>query len=311
MSGLRKALEEYLAVRRALGFKLRLAGAALEKFVSFLDQERAAVITTELALRWAMQPAEVQPEQWANRLSMVRGFALYRSGTDPKTEIPPQGLLPYRYRRKRPYIYNDSEIRQLLKAAERLPSATGLRAKAYSTLFGLLAVTGMRISEVIGLDDGDVDWADGVLTVRESKFGKSRLVPMHPSTRGALRQYARSRNRIYPKPKSQSFFVSDRGVRLTDCTVRWTFVRLSHQIGLRSPSDRRGPRLHDFRHRFAVQTLTDWYRGGVDVEKHMAELAAYLGHAHVTDTYWYLTATPELLRLAATRLDNPGGVLFK
>jgi len=238
---------------------------------------------------------------------MVRLFAQYHSATDPRTEIPPRDLLPYTYRRKAPYIYTDKEIEQLINVAEKLPSPTGLRAKTYSTLFGLLAVTGMRISEAVGLNDEDVDLKHGVLTIRGTKFGKSRLVPIHSSTERVLRRYTRQRNRVYTKPKTPSFLVSDRGTRLTQCTVRWTFVRLSHQIGLREPSDTHGPRLHDFRHTLAVQTLVDWHRAGVDVDQHLPELATYLGHVHVTDTYWYLSATPELLQLAAKRLDHTEG----
>ncbi len=307
MTSIGKAVEEYLAMRRALGFKLRLPGGMLRDFASYLKHEGASHITTDLALRWAKQAAEAQPAQWANRLGVARRFAQYLSASDPLTEIPPHGLLPHRYRRKQPYIYSDAEIRRLLRAARCLPSTTGLRAKSYSTLIGLLAVTGMRISEAVGLDDQDVDLAEGVLTITRTKFGKSRLVPAHPSTLRALRQYVRMRDRLCPPRSSGSFFVSERGHRLTDCTARWTFNKLSRETGLRGPTDRRGPRLHDFRHRLAVKTLVRWYRRGVDVEGRLPALSTYLGHAHVTDTYWYLTAVPELLRLAADRLEGPGG----
>jgi integrase len=309
MRDLRKALEEYLAVRRALGFKLTEAGHVLPDFLSFLERQGSSHITTELALRWARQPVSVVPAYWAQRLGFVRGFARYHAATDPRTEIPPQGLLPDRYIRKPPYIYSHREIVRLIETASRLPSTTGLRPWTYSTLLGLLAVTGMRISEPIALDRQDVDLARGVLTIRRTKFGKSRLVPIHPSTQRALLSYARRRDRIHPRPKTPSFFVSDRGTRLTHWTVRWTFVRLSRQIGLRGSSDRFGPRLHDLRHRFAVQTLLGWYRAGAHVERHLPELATYLGHGHVTDTYWYLSAVPELLRLAAMRLEPTQGGL--
>lgn len=309
MTELRKALEEYLAVRRALGFKLIDAGYLLPDFLSFLGRQGASHITTELALRWARQPVNVQPAHWGARLGIVRGFARYHAATDPLTEIPPQGLLPDRYKRKPPYIYSDSEIVRLIKVAKRLPSAAGLRPWTYSTLLGLLAVTGMRISEPIALDREDVDLTRGVLTVRQTKFGKSRLVPIHPSTQRVLRSYSRRRDLIHAQRKTPSFFLSDRGTRLTHWNVRWTFVRLSHQIGLRGPSDRFGPRLHDLRHRFAVQTLLGWYRAGAHVERHLPELATYLGHGHVTDTYWYLSAVPELLRLAAMRLEPTQGGL--
>lgn len=304
MSELQADLDEYLAVRRALGVKLRLAGRLLQRFVNFAEQEGATVITTDLALRWATQPADVQPAQWANRLGMVRRFAQYRRAVDPRTEVPPPDLLPYRSRRPSPYIYSDDEVRQLMKAAEQLPSVTGLRPHTFATLFGLFAVTGMRTNEPLHLDRDDVDLTHGVLTVRDTKFGKSRYVPIHASAQCVLQRYADQRDRLCRNPLSPSFFISERGTRLTEWSLRWTFVKLSRQIGLRGPSDSRGPRLHDFRHRFAVNTLLRWYRSGIDVERHLPELATYLGHAHVSDTYWYLTAIPELLHLAAQRLEQ-------
>jgi len=308
MNPLRQAVEDYLAMRRALGFKLRLAAGMLREFASLAEAERASHITTALALRWATQPVGVQPAQWANRLGVVRRFARFLSASDPRTEVPPPGLLPYRYQRKPPYIYRDIEIRRLLQAAARIGSATGLRAASYSTLIGLLAVSGLRISEAIGLDDEDVDLSEGVLTIRRTKFGKSRLVPLHPSTTRALRGYLRTRDRIRPLRPSDAFFVGEQGRRLSEWTVRWTFNKLSRETGLRGPSERRGPRLHDFRHRLAVKTLIGWYRRGVDVEARLPVLSTYLGHGHVTDTYWYLSAVPELLRLAAERLERRGGL---
>jgi integrase len=304
MSALRAALEEYLAVRRALGFKLRLAGRLLQGFVDFAESEGATFITTELALQWAIQPAHAQPAQWANRLGMVRGFARYRRAVDRLTEVPPSDLLPYHYRRPTPYLYSDDELRRLIRAARQLSSVTGLRLDTYAALFGLLAVTGMRTNEPLQLDRDDVDLSHGVLTVRGAKFGKSRYVPIHASTQRALRRYATQRDRLCVNPQSPSFFISERGTRVTEWSLRWTFVKLSHEIGLRGPADSRGPRLLDFRHRFAVNTLIKWYRTGIDVERHLPELATYLGHEHITDTYWYLTAVPELMHLAARRLER-------
>jgi integrase/recombinase XerD len=302
---LREALDEYLKVRRALGFKLRNSGGLLKGFVAYAERERASLITTELAMRWAMEQKNCQSTQWAHRFALVRRFARYVSTLDPRTEIPPQGLLPYRPRRIQPYLYTDEEIAHLIQAAKKLPSRLGLRAATYTTLFGLLAVTGMRMSEPLALDRDDVDLARGILTVRRTKFGKSRIVPVHASTREALRRYRAIRDRICPR--AQGFFVSERGKRLTSERVWWTFVQLSHQIGLRGPADRHGPRLHDLRHRFAVQTLLRWYRAGLNVEQHLPELSAYLGHAHVNDTYWYISAVPELLQLATLRLEGKGG----
>ena len=310
MSELRKALDEYLSIRRKLGFKLQRAGKLLHDFVLFTEKEGASFITVGLALRWATQSQNCQKAWSATRLSIVRGFARYQSTMDPRTEVPSQELMPYNYHRKPPYIYRTVEVRRLIKAAQQLQSPLGLRAANYSTIFGLLPVTGMRISELIGLNRKGVDLINGILAVYQTKFGKSRLVPIHPSTLKALQQYECLRSKIFPKPRTESFFISEQGRRLTYWTVRRTFVQLSRQIGLRGPHDSHGPRLQDFRHSFATKTLLAWYRNGMDVDRHMPELSAYLGHAHVTDTYWYLSAVPELLQLAAMRLEqSPKGML--
>ena len=310
MNTLRQALEDYLGLRQAMGFQVRGARYVLERFIEFLEQQRATYITLELALNWATEPRAVQPAEWSRRLSFVRGFARYRSTTDPRTQIPAMGLLPYRPRRASPYLYSHAEIGQLLQAAEQLPSPTGLRAQTYRIAFGLLVVTGMRVGELVGLDDQDVDLVLGQLTIRHGKFGKSRLLPLHRTTQNALRRYVAERDSCYPIPQSPSFLVSEQGTRLSKWALRRTFVTLSRQIGLRSPTDSHGPRLHDFRHRFAIEVLLRWYREGIDVDRHLPELSTYLGHVKVSDTYWYLSATPELLQLALTRLENsrPQGV---
>jgi integrase len=304
MNPLRQALDDYLTLRHAMGFKLHTADSLLPQFVTFLEDQGASFITTDQAVRWATQPQHVQPVEWARRLRLVRGFAQYHHALEPRTEIPPPDVLPYRPQRRTPYLYSDDEIDQLMEAARQLPSPTGLRACTYATVFGLLASTGMRISELLALDNGDIDLKEGLLTIRCTKFRKSRCLPLHPTTRQALSRYVTRRNEVYLIPQSPSFFVSEQGTRLNKCTVRATFIRLSRQIGLRSPSDRRGPGMHDFRHRFAVQTLIRWYRDGVDVERHLPELSTYLGHVKMSDTYWYLSATPELLGLAAERLEQ-------
>lgn len=304
MSKMRQDLEEYLATRRALGYKLRDAEVALHGFVSFTEQAGAPFITTDLGLEWACQPTGVQPALWAKRLGDVRHFARYLSASDPRTEVPAKGLLPYQYTRQTPYLYSDQEIDRLLVAAQQLPSATGLRAATYTTFFGLLTVTGMRGGEAIHLEREDVDLSQGLLLLRRTKLGKSRYVPVHPSTCQALYSYQAQRDRIHPRPRTSSFFLSEQGRGLNKSTVRDTFVKISRQTGLRGPSQSHGPRLHDLRHRFAVQTLVSWYRSGLDVEAQLPKLATYLGHTHVKDTYWYLTAVPELLQLAASRLEE-------
>jgi len=305
MSALSTALTEYLAIRRALGFELYSTERSLRQFVRFAEHEGAAFITRDLAWRWATRPQEVCASYWARRLAMVRLFARYCATLDVRTEIPPPDLIAARYQRKPPYLYTDQEVVRLLQAAEQLPSPQGLRAATYRTVFGLLAATGMRISEPLALDRSDVDLEQGALTIRDSKFGKSRWIPVHSTTRAMLQRYDELRNQLFPSALTPGFFISERATRLTQWAVRATFVKLSHRIGLRAPQDRYGPRLHDLRHRFAIATLLDWYRAGVDVERRLPQLAAYLGHAHVKDTYRYLSATPELLALAAQRLEPP------
>jgi integrase len=308
MSKLHDALQEYLQLRRNLGCKLRCPGTTLRNFVSFAERANASYITTDLALRWVQQPRHVQPATRASRLGMVRRFAIWLSASDPRTEIPPAGLLPHRYERKRPYIYSDAEIVKLVRAAKQIPSATGLKGRTYATIFGLLAVTGMRISEALALDHDDVNLDEGILRIRRTKFGKSRLVAIHESTRRILVDYARARDRLIRRPVV-AFFVSEKGRRITEWATRDNFANVSRQVGLRAPrtGGRRhghGPRLHDMRHRFAACTLLRWYRAGIDVEREIPKLATYLGHVHVNDTYWYIEAIPELLELAARKLDN-------
>src|SRR5467141_3751496 len=220
MKTLPQVLEDYLTLRRAMGFKLSEAGTLLPQFVAYLAQRGHTFITTAEAVEWATQAQHVQPAEWARRLRWVRGFARYHHAIDSRTEIPPTELLPYRPQRHSPYLYSDAEIAALLEAASHLPSATGLRAHTYTAVFGLLAVTGMRISELVGLDNDDVDLAGGLLTIRHSKFRKSRCLPLHLTTQQALGQYVERRNRVYPLLKSPSFFVSEQGTRLLSCTVR-------------------------------------------------------------------------------------------
>ena len=304
MSELRQALDDYLAVRRRLGFDLRLPASLLRNFIAFVEANEASYITTALAIRWAKRPRGAQPATWAWRLGIVRRFARWHSVTDPRTEVPPEGLMPYRYYRKPPYIYSDDEIQRLMAAASALPSPKGLRSSSFSTVFGLLSVTGLRMSEALTLDRADVDLEQGTLSIRRTKFGKSRLVPVHSSTRDALNRYDERRARLFPQPATPAFFVSERGMRITEWNLRYTFAKISQQIGLRATAKGhgRGPRIHDMRHRFAARTLIEWYRAGVDVERELPKLAAYLGHVHVNETYWYLEAVPELLQLATQRL---------
>ena len=304
MKPLRNAVEDYIALRRSLGFKLRDMATGLREFTAFLEQKEAPYITTTLALEWAMQPVDHQPSDWARRLGFVRVFARHWSATDPRTEIPAAGLLPFRARRARPYLYTEEEIKRLLAAAKSLSPAGGLRPWTYHCLFGLLAVSGLRISEAIKLERQDVDFNQGLLTIRQAKFNKARLIPLHISTRKVFTQYAAHRDRLMPRPASPCFLLNDYGRRLELSAVHRTFYDLSRQTGLRGPTDHTGPRLHDFRHRFALNTLIEWYRAGEDIERRLPVLSTFLGHAHVADTYWYLSIHPELMGLATSRLEQ-------
>ena len=308
MKSLRQAVQEYLNMRRDLGFKLKEAGKGLLDFVTFMEQHRAPYITQALALAWAQQPSDAQPAHWAQRLSFVRGFARHRSATDPRTQIPPFGLLPFQPKRARPYLYSDDEIVSLLRAALKMPcryERGELRPWVYYCLFGLLSVSGLRLGEARNLELQDVDLKAAVLTIRGAKFGKTRLVPLHASTCQVLGNYIARRKRHWAqRPVSSYLFVSSWGHRLDSGDIHRTFYALSRQIGLRGPSDSRGPRLHDLRHRFATNTLVRWYRSDQDPERRLPILSAYLGHVHVADTQWYLSDSPELMREAMRRLEH-------
>jgi integrase/recombinase XerD len=308
MTTLRQAMREYVCMRRDLGFKLRKAEKGVLDFARFMEQRRASYITQALALAWAQQPSHVQPAHWAQRLSFVRGFAKYRSATDPRTQIPAPGLLPFQPKRARPYLYSDAEIRGLLCAALKMPCGYKrgeLRRWVYYCLFGLLSVTGLRLGEARNLELQDVDLKAAVLTIRGAKFGKTRLVPLHRSTCRTLTEYIQRRNRHWSQRSVSSYvFVSNWGNRLDPGEIHRTFYKLSRQIGLRSASDSRGPRLHDMRHRFATKTLVRWYRSNQDPERKLPLLSAYLGHVHVADTQWYLSGSPELMHEAMKRLEH-------
>lgn len=308
MKPLRQAIDDYIGLRRSLGFKLRGMADDLRNFAAFLEQKAAPHVTTELAMEWAMQPADHQPSDWAQRLSYVRVFARHWHATDPRTEIPPDGLLPFRPQRARPYLYSEQEIQKLLAAARKLSPHQGLRPWTYHCLLGLLAVAGLRISEALQLERPDVDLHEGILTIRQTKFGKTRLVPLHQSTRDVMADYARRRDRFLRNASSPRFFLNDHGRCLEGSAVRRTFYDLSRQIGLRRPEDHKGPRLHDFRHRFAVRTLVQWYRSNEDIERRLPVLSTFLGHGHVADTYWYLSIEPELMGLATRRLELRWGL---
>ncbi len=306
MNPLHRHVEDYLRVRRALGFKLTGYDNLLKGFVDHLDQAPASTLTVEAALAWAIKPQGVQPYRWKQRLSVIRGFAVYLHALDPATEVPPADLLAYRRHRPTPYLFCDAEITALLVAAGELRHP--LRSATYRTVFGLIAATGMRCGEALALDRDDVDLDGGLVAIRFTKFNKSRQLPLHPSTVNALDDYLHIRDRLCPRSIQPSFFVTTIGTRLTGRRVREVFTGLVNQTGLQPRFGSCRPRIHDLRHGFAVATLLDWYRDGADVAAKMPLLSAYLGHSNPSSTYWYLQAAPELLALAAQRLEQPVGL---
>lgn len=305
MTDLRAALDDYLELRRHLGFRLERDRQLLPRFVDFLEAAGADRVTTTAAATWAMWPPDAHPAWWATRLSIVRRFARYLQGVDPTHEVPPVGLLPSRRPRKAPYIYSDDDVCRLMEAARRL--VPSYRAAIYETLVGLLQTSGMRLGEVLGLDDDDVDLNQGLLTIRQAKFNKERQIPLHPTTVAALDRYRCVRDQQWPEPATNAFFISVRGRRLGPGTVHDVFRGLVRQAGLGGRGARHRPRPHDFRHSFAVTGLATSYRTDADPEARLPVLSTFLGHVDPGSTYWYLQAAPELLGLAAQRLEAVWG----
>jgi len=303
-------LDRYLSVRRSLGYDLRTDERVLRRFARFADQDGAPHIDTALFLRWDASLPKAGTSTRSARLGKVRLFAQWLSGIDPAHEVPPRGLLPDRSGRQRPHIYSEAEIASIIAAARALPSIYGLRGLTCSTLFGLIAVTGLRISEALALDDDDLDAGDGVLRVRRGKLGKERLLPLDPTMVARLADYTAERDRLLGCAPD-AFFVTSKGTRLTDCSARYNFAQACQQIGLRAHQQYcrhgRGPRIHDLRHTFAVRTMINWYRTGKDPAREMIRLTTYLGHSDSDNTFWYLEAAPELLDLAMARATSDGG----
>lgn len=307
MSGLHTAVDDYLVIRRALGFKLERDSVFLHDFVDFVSAAGSGVITTDLAVAWATQPANADPAWWAARMSVVRVFASHHHGLDPRSEVPPPDVLRGRSRRAEPFLYTNEQVTALQVSARSLRSP--LKAATYDTLIGLLAVTGMRVGEAIRLDRTDIDRATGLLTIRDTKFGKTRQIPLHPTTLDALDIYARVRDRYPSTGRTPAWFSSTTGTRLIYKNVHYCFHQLTADAGITPRSERCRPRIHDLRHRFATATLTNWYADGLPIDPLLPLLSTYLGHVSPSSTYWYLTATPELLELAMQRLDHAHEVL--
>ena len=303
MSALETHVDDYLRLRRTLGHDLTETGRLLHRFAAELDAAGVAHVTTQVAVRWALAPRVSAPSSVpATRYRAVRGFARYMAGIDSETEIPPAGLIRRPRSRRSPFIYTDEEVLALLEQA-RASIPQPLRGATMQTLIGLLASSGLRVGEALRLDRGDIDWSEGVLHIRRSKFGKSRLVPVSPSVLAALERYAQLRDRVRPTPTGESFFVSLRGTRVIHACVWKTFRMLCENAGVGAGSSVR-PTIHDLRHRFAVCVLLSWYQEGLDVQPRLPWLSTYLGHRDPVSSYWYLSAAPELLAHAARLLDD-------
>lgn len=307
MSTLSQELDRYLSIRRSLGYKLSTDERILRRFINFAENESAEHVSTALFLRWEESFCKANKQTWAHRLGTVRVFAQWLHSLNAKHEVPPQSLIPSRVRRPHPYIYSEDDIRRIIEVAAELPSINGIRSLTCSTLFGLIAVRGLRVSEALSLNAEDIDLENGVVTLHQGKLGKVRLLPVSDCTKIRLADYAKERDRL-PETPSQAFFVADRGERLTDCGARYNFAVVCQTIGLR-PSQKfkrhgRGPRVHDLRHTFAVRTLVNWYRHSKDPAREMLKLSTYLGHSDPAHTYWYIEAVPELLELASKRVEE-------
>jgi integrase/recombinase XerD len=302
MKSLTTSLHEYINIRRLFGYKLEVSERNLKNFITYLKKKNYPYITAQVAMEWATLPQNVKRSYWSRRLSIIRLFAQYRMAEDPRTEVPPSYLLSQQPNRVTPYIYSDKEIYQLIEACLSLLSL-GLRHHTYFIFFGLMAVTGCRISELISLNRDDLDVKNNWIIIRNSKCNKSRLLPLHKTTMQRLKKYSKVRDQ-FPVHDVNAFFLSDRGTRITIWSTRDAFIRISKQIGLRGLSDSHGPRIHDIRHTFAVKTILNWYHDGININKKIMLLSTYLGHKKPTDTYWYITGTPELLAQAINRLEK-------
>jgi len=302
MSTLREAAAGYLALRRSTGYKYYREGLLIGHFVGFLEEAGTEHVTVETALQWAVLPAGASPSWHAARLSAVRGLASYLAASDSRHQVPPAGLLPRRGDRMTPYLYSPEEIAALVRAARSI--AHPLRAVVFEHFVALMAVTGMRTGEVMGLDRDDADLDAGVLTVRGAKFGKSRLVPLRPDVTARLRDYARQRDGLCPRPAVPAFFVSGTGTRLTHHNVSTTFSTLLAAAGISAPPGVPKPRPYDLRHSFAVATVARWHAEGRDVARHLPALSTYMGHVSPASTYYYLHACPQLMTAAAQRLED-------
>lgn len=303
MKSLKHAVEEYINYRCSLGFILTHDKSILNQFVSYMKMKKATYVTREHAIALAKLNQHAARESWAVRLATIRRFAEYWVHMDPRTEIPTQCLGSCTYPRRAPYIYSYDEIRRILEYCEKSSSAYEIERYSYFTWYGLLATTGMRIGEVARLDRNDLNLAEGIITIHNSKFKKSRHVPLHGSTMDALKGYLNYRDHYIPKPKTSRLFIDHLGAALSAWRVRKIFRQLLSEVGIQRTFGGR-PRIMDFRHTMAVNTLIRWHKRRVNMDQYIPLLSTYLGHVHLRHTYWYITATPELQRMVASRLKN-------
>jgi len=313
MRTLKQGVTDYVALKRAMGFSFARQASDLHRFCKFMDEHKCKYISTELAKEWALK-GDKQPTWWhARQLSILRTFALYWRTVEPRTELWPENIWPMRYQRKHPYIYNAGEIERLLNTCRALQPVDSLRPTMFYTLFGLIAACGLRLSEAVELKDSDIDLKVGIITIRRTKFNKTRSIPVDETTRVALEKYVLARDAYreqyqYGRKRLDLFFVTNNETFVNTNMAEWTFDKIALKCGVRTQS-RRGPRLHDLRHTFVMHTLKEWYRQGKDVESLLPILSTYVGHAQPGSTYWYITITPELMALASERLDRYMGGL--
>lgn len=310
MKTLDSGIEDYLELRRALGFRLKKDADLLSDFSLFLRERGEHRITTSRAMEFAKLSCQASTEWQARRLMAIRNFARYWQAVDSSTEIPPHGVFKRLKQRAKPHIYTDDQIAGLVSAALAVHCGQGIAELSYATIIGLLAVTGLRIGELMGLKSQDIDLTAGRLTIHSSKRCNSRIIPIHDSTIERLQAYAERRFQLFPDSKEEAFFVNKVGKQLTHPVFWRAFIRTSMECGIRSSWQGNGPRIHDFRHTFAVNTLLGWHRSGANIEQQLPVLSAYLGHSCPSHTYWYLSMIPELREIVAERLEARLGVVI-
>jgi len=298
-------VNHFVQSKRSVGFQLKTEGRELLRFARYADAVgHCGPITTELILGWAHEAAAHSRLYQARRVEMARTFAKFEAAFEPATQIPLRRVLGPAHQRIEPYLYTDQQVINLVAAALRLQPVNGLRPRTYATLIGLIASTGIRVGEACRLQRDDFRFEQRTLRIRNTKFHKSRIVPIHETTAAALQDYARLRDRHKPLPDVDSFLISEQGRAISTAMADYTFRKLPDSIGCKAPAGRRPPRLYDLRHTFACNRLLKWYHEGVDLNVRIAHLCTYLGHVKPTDTYWYLSATPELMAVAAERFEN-------